>query len=590
MAFLDDVKETLLQDDSNKTLSENGAVMYISSGSSLVDFNFSLNSFRNKSADEIQSLLAKCYAEDPETTTALIFKIGDVRNGDGERRTFDICMDWLINNHLQVSKQLLPLVSEYTRWDHVSDLIIHENKAIAKLAKNIVVNQLLSDTKSLLKSYNENNPEKGMNINSLNTNNEIINAFIRVYKEDKDGLYAINANNKNKESISLCAKWIPSVQSKKAEDRIICTKIRKELGLNESDFRKLLSGIRGNLNILEKYKSENRMDEINYENLSAKAIVKNQASLSKDESWQEHIEKVNKGEAKMNMSVATPFDVLCKYKNEEGWRRTKFYDESIETMWKQLPDKTGGNSNTLVIRDGSGSMDQAVSKDNKNTILDLATALSIYYAEKQKGEFHDKFITFSSRPEIVDMSNLDNLHDKIELCYDYNDCSNTNLEKTFDLLLNAAINKNLSQEELPSNLLIISDMEFDASRQNKIYCGYLFSSQEQAASLMDGIREKWDKAGYKMPQLIFWNVNAERAVIPEINRAGVVLMSGFSTNNLEFLLEGNIKDFTPEKYLSEQLSNPIYNPVREAYKKGHELELNKNRRNNQKDIETIEYR
>lgn len=84
------------------------------------------------------------------------------------------------------------------------------------------------------------------------------------------------------------------------------------------------------------------------------------------------------------------------------------------------------------------------------------------FAEHLKGEFFNKFITFSSRPELIDMSNATCLRDKLEICDAHDDCSNTDLKAVFDLILNTAIDNDLKQKDLPNNILIISDMEFDS--------------------------------------------------------------------------------------------------------------------------------
>ena len=120
------------------------------------------------------------------------------------------------------------------------------------------------------------------------------------------------------------------------------------------------------------------------------------------------------GEAKMNAGVVSPHEIVHAYSGD--WEQPAEYNMDLETMWKMLPDKVQGDSSTLVIRDGSGSMTATIGRQTSASCLDVATAMSIYFAERQTGPLANKFITFSANPEIVDMSRCDSLHDKLELC------------------------------------------------------------------------------------------------------------------------------------------------------------------------------
>ena len=155
----------------------------------------------------------------------------------------------------------------------------------------------------------------------------------------------------------------------------------------------------------------------------------------------------------------------------------------------------------------------------QTTPLEVATALAIYFSERIKGQFKDTFITFSAMPELIDLSGLSSLHDKLAKTYNEDDCSNTNIEAVFNLILRTAVRAHMSQEEMPSTVLILSDMEFDASRHN-------FSQR-----LFQSIESEYNRAGYKLPRLVFWNLCSRTGTIPvKENEMGVALISGFSTN------------------------------------------------------------
>ena len=153
------------------------------------------------------------------------------------------------------------------------------------------------------------------------------------------------------------------------------------------------------------------------------------------------------------------------------------------------------------------------------TALDVANALAIYFAERASGEFKDKYITFSKSPQLVDLGKVKTLRDKISIALKHNEIANTNVEAVFDLILNTAIKHNMKQEDVPQNILIISDMEFDEAT----CCA---PSDER---LFTTIGKKYANSGYKLPRLVFWNVNSRTRTIPVTqNENGVALVSGFS--------------------------------------------------------------
>ena len=125
--------------------------------------------------------------------------------------------------------------------------------------------------------------------------------------------------------------------------------------------------------------------------------------------------------------------------------------------------------NTMVVVDGSGSMESRI-RGSKIMAIDVARSLGVFFSERCIGEFKDKVIEFSAKPRYIDLTNCHSLADKYNTLTKYSDCSNTNLEKVFDLLLKTAIDCNLPQSELPQRILIVSDMEFDSA--TNIYGGH----------------------------------------------------------------------------------------------------------------------
>lgn len=504
-------------------LSANGALEYASVGSALVDFNARATEFRNADAKVIIDAAVGAYEENPVEFVKLMFQTGDIRAGKGERYAFNTCMDWLVAEHPAIAEEVLALIPEYTRWDYLVRLTISNNETICKLATEIVAEQFRKDMK-----------------------------------------IAQNARGNEQICISLLAKWMPSLQTKKMEDKKIVRHLLRSLNMQERDYRKALSMLRAHLNVVEKSLSNKDYDAIDMEKLSAKQQLRYSACFQRvmSERRHEYIRAVLRGEKKMNASVLNPLEILHEYKKDSY--RDVIYDEDLEALWSLLPDKTSSNCNTLVIRDGSGSMTRRIGQESSATMLEAATAMAIYCSEHMTGTFKDTFITFSSRPEMVHLSECKTFADKINLLYRYDDCSNTNLEATFDLILDTAVSNGLSQEEIPSYLMILSDMEFDVARGAQGYFDWderKYVAGVDRDTLFATIRKKWNDAGYDLPTLVFWQLNGARTIYPEIDaKNGIIFLSGFSTNELELVMAGkyeNVEQVTKEVQIKDEKTGEI---------------------------------
>ena len=230
-------------------------------------------------------------------------------------------------------------------------------------------------------------------------------------------------------------------------------------------------------------------------------------------------------------------------------------------MWKALPDFVNGTGNTICVADGSGSMTSSVGGTSV-TALDVANALAIYFAERSSGQFKDNYITFSENPRLVDFSNAKSLREKIEIAYRYNEVANTNIEAVFNLILQTAINKNMTQDELPQNILILSDMEFDSC----VGCNGTsrYGVNKPTKRLFEVFAERYAEYGYKLPRLVFWNICSRTGTIPvKENDLGVALVSGFSPAIAKMVLSNSTD---PLECLLEQINSERYSAVENAIK------------------------
>lgn len=515
MEFMNAVKQTL-NNEYNMSITENGAVGFRTTGKELLDLNFAVASLRKMSDEEVAKRFMKAFCENKMLAMKWLFYARDARQGIGERRLFRVVMKHLVESNPEMVIPVINLIPEYGRYDDLWCLL--DNEESAKVIYQIVDKQL---------------------------------------KEDWD-------NMSTGKPISLTAKWMPSINASSEKTKEYGKKLCKALHMSEREYRKALSKLRKYLDVVEVKMSNKDWSEIKYETVPSRAnLIYNNAFLRNDEvRRREYLGKLEKGETKINASTLFPHDIVHKYAIRYGWKCSlNQKDATIEALWKALPDTVNGCGNTIVVADGSGSMTTQVDRSSSVTALEVANALAIYFAEHSSGQFKDKYITFSECPQIVDFSNATSLHDKLQIALAHNECANTNIEKVFDLILDTAIKNRMKQEDLPQNILIISDQEFDRCAS----CGNNRSSwdfKKPNQRLFDVIAKKYAAVGYRIPRLVFWNVNSRTGTIPvKENELGVALVSGFSVNIVKMVLSNKLD---PYECLLETLNSERYAPIEAA--------------------------
>lgn len=461
-------------------ITENGAAMYATSGKALLDMNFKVSSYRRCTEEEIIQDFEKVYAENPFLALKWVFYVGDIRCGLGERRLFRILIKHIIPTH----KNLVPFVAEYNRFDSLFELFG-------------------TDAEKEMVEY--------------------------IHKQlDKDSISMAKG-----EPCSLLAKWMPSIHTSSKKNSNLAKKFCKSLGLSERAYRQKLSALRHHINIVERKMCDGEWQDIDYSTVPSKANLTYREAFAKHDFHRRHLflQKLTNGEGKINASTAFPHEICYRYGSFD--LLSTDIDPTFEAMWKALPNTLQGKP-MIVVRDGSSSMLTRVTKDSAAAI-DVATALAIYCSERTSTPFKDKFITFSKTPRFVDMSQTTSLHEKLNLAYNETECSNTNVEAVFDLLLDVAHQNNVKQEDIPT-ILVISDMEFDSCAQsNEGSCN---------SALFATISKKWQEAGYIMPHLAFWNLCSRTHGIPlQENESGVSLISGFSPNAMNMVLNGKLNPY-----------------------------------------------
>ena len=499
---------------------ENGATGFSTTGNNLVDLNFTVPSNHDNVNEEDIKKFVQVLKDDLVTGVKWMFYLRDVREGLGERDSF-VSFFWALNAYNQeAALAVLPLIPEYGRWKDVIDILagMPDDSPLAEHIYALIESQLKSDISNM----------------------------------------AVN------KSVSLLAKWLPSVNASKYS-RALARRISNHLVLTFENYRKMLSALRQYIDVTEVKTCGDNWKEIDYNKVSSNANARYLKAFMKHdpERRQKYLDDLSSPVpvgAVMHSSNLYPYEVYCKYTNYEHYRiDVAIEDQGVEALWKNLKNITSVG-NTMVVVDGSGSMETPI-KGSKAMAIDIARSLGVYFSERCTGEFKDKVIEFSATPRFIDLTGCKSLADKYNVLREYTDCSNTDLEKVFDLLLVTAINNKMSQDDLPKRILVVSDMEFDNATTIKYYNQH-FLVMEHYKTLFQTIKDRWTAAGYTMPEIVFWNVNSRTQTIPVTsNEVGVILVSGFSVNNVNMILSGEIDPWTA---LKSVLNSERYDAVEKA--------------------------
>lgn len=497
--FLESMKNQLVENEEyNEAYSENGALMYNTSGSTLVDLMYLISSCRSDDDAKLdfELLFEKLYNENRVYAIIFLFFLRDVRGGLGERDLFRRCFKVLVYNRDKSIPSLIREVNDYGRFD---DLL------------------LLIDTK-----YED----------------ELASYLKSVLSSDKYSM-------KMMKPISLLAKWLPSENASSSSTIRLARKVARLLGYSSmKEYRKELSSLRSYLKITEKFICSNQLSEINYSEVPSGAMSKYyQIFLNKDnERYSEYIEDLKSGKSKVNSRVLFPYQVV-RIDN----------DELRDAMWRELLSKDDSSiEDTIVVRDGSYSMTSEVT--GRTTAMDIGDSITLYAASKLKGEFHNKFITFSSRPDLVELPDKDSLSSILRyLRNKYFDSSTTNIQRVFELLLDSSLKS--PSGYMPKRVLIISDMEF-----NPYESAYESKEFGIDRNLFKSIKESYERKGKKLPKLIFWNVANRSGAVPVVkNDNGLVYIGGFSDNAFKMVKSDELD---PQSAILEILESDRYNRIK----------------------------
>ena len=446
-----------LENRFNYKFTENGALAHRSTGSKVYDLFAFGGAYRSRSKEDCILLFKNAIEEDADLTLKCLFYLRDCRGGQGERRFFRICYKWLAEHYIGAARKNLKLIPNFGRWD---DLFVLLNTPLEKEVYELIQSQLILDMKDSI-------------------------------------------GNK---AISLLGKWMPSENAHNRNTIAIAKRIRNYLHLSSKEYRLMLSKLREHLKVLEKLMSANRWEEIEFDKIPSKAgLVYRNAFARRDMIAKKYESFIRDENTKVNAGTLYPYEVVEKALEMRGrYNSNSTEREVINKYWDNLPDYLEGkNCSMMCVIDTSGSM--------WGRPINVAISLGLYCAEHITGPFSGKYISFASRPQLIETKGVDFV-DKVHRIYRTNLVDNTNLTAVFDLLLATAVHEKVKKEDIPKTIVVISDMEIDMATSSWRHYENRWT-KKSAATEMEKIRQKWNRCGIELPKLVYWNVNARNDTI-----------------------------------------------------------------------------
>lgn len=462
------------------TFTENGDLTHATSANDFVDLFFKIGASRGR-AQSLLPLLTKCSAQDFGLSMRLLFWARDVRGGAGERDMFRTLVRELLSRK--------EMTEDY--------------------AKRIAVKTVeVGRWDDLLAIF------YGTNYVDI--------AFSMIEKALLDG-------------DALCAKWMPREKSSRAaQAAALC----KYMGITARKYRKLVVSL---TNVVETQMCNREWTGIEFNKVPSQAVNNYRKAFARNApvQWESFLEAVKKGDVKINAGAIYPYQLLSRnIGGRYGWSM----DASQLAQWDALPDYTEGKeASILPVVDVSGSMDCSAGADTSVTCMQVALSLGLYLSQKLKGPFQDSFMTFTDTPTLQTLKG--SMNDRLSQMSGAVGYS-TNVDGVFKALLSAAKKHNVPESDMPTMIVMFSDMQFN--------CGSVggFTAHER-------FKKMYHEAGYNMPQLVYWNINARNGSPVTYDTYGTALVSGFSPSLVKSIL--SVEDMSPVSMMMKTLMDKRYN-------------------------------
>ena len=501
MSYLENLKQ-----NASQTRTLNGAKTWSATGDACLDLFAVAGGMRHRREQDLKDLFNRAYIENPDLAMKLLFYIRDIRGGLGEREIFRTLIRHVAKTWPASAKHNAEYIPEYGRYD---DLLCLMGTSSQKEVVRLIGDQLAEDEKALQR----------------------------------------RSEGETDSHISLLAKWLPSINTSSARTRGRARTLLKALGMNETEYRKRISRLRNNIGLTERYLTAGKTEKIRYEAVPSGAMIKYRSAFEKKDAdrFGTYLAKTACHETTIHSGTLYPYEITRPFFRDHDFHPDAAGRDVLDLLWENLAG-TVKDQNAICIVDTSGSM-FCNRRDTPMPAL-IALSLGLYYAEHAQGVFHNLFMTFSACPRLVEVKGK-TLWEKLMYMSRADWGWNTNLEAVFNLLLVTAVRARAPQEDMPSTIYIISDMEFDCCVEDRDQTVY------------ENAKKRFEERGYRIPAVVFHNVNSWQMQTPvRAKTKGTALTSGAGTASFGHKFDGNI---TPLDHMLRVLGSDRYKPIR-AYK------------------------
>jgi hypothetical protein len=299
-----------------------------------------------------------------------------------------------------------------------------------------------------------------------------------LHKNKKASKIVLKAINKNFTNPLLC-KWLP----RKGEVANVVRAYRK---MTPKQYRKHLVY---NTKVVEQLMSSAKWNKIDFDSLPQRALNDYVNAFQKNSTtFEKWVDGLTVDDVKSD--TLYPHQVIKPIGLHDFQNSNPLRNKIADLQWKALPNFLEGvDEEILPVIDVSGSMGVAI--DGNTTAMEVAVSLGLYVAERNNSRFRDHFITFSESPKLQKIVG-DSLYERVKSISTSDWGYNTNFKAVAHLIILAAKQNNLAQSELPTTVMVFSDMQFDVASSD---------------SKVDEVwKQMFKDAGYEPPKIVFWNL------------------------------------------------------------------------------------
>lgn len=499
---------------------ENGAVSHSTTGDNLLDYFSKCGSHRDRDLSDVYADVSKILAESPKIALQILFYLrtitrkhhditDTVQRGQGNRDEFRKAMSWIAKHRPELFNKNMWLIPQVGCWKDLfhKDLepFINKDELIALIRKGLA-----------------------------------------------DEYHA-----------TLLAKYLPKIRSKRnthndehVRKNELARAICRELGWSERDYRHFKRS--GKSHQFQRDMCNGNWAGLDFSRIPGKALLSLATTKGRDglttlerhkieDSYAEWLE--SQPVAKFN---GYPYELLKKFCNgysvQNLSRVSKLtidrqFDNLIKTAKKDAEGITG---NVWCAIDTSASMSALVTPGL--SAYQICVALGVYFSSLNEGAFKDNVIMFDKRSRKLQLRG--SFVDKVTQIVTTNTAwGNTNFQSVIDEIVRVRKNNpNIPIEDYPETLLVVSDMQFDPSCDNK-------TNYESAM-------DKLQAVGLPKIKVIWWYVTSRGKDFPaKLDDEGCTLIGGFDGAIVSSILGGEVTTID-EDTGEERALNPYENMLK----------------------------